>query len=78
MYSVAMKTLTVKQTEMLRDAMKALDGTVMAQGFSHSKHAVATGKALVSRGLLAFLKHSEYRGATIYRITDAGREAVTI
>lgn len=64
-------TLTKPQAAMLYAAAATEDGTVLGHGFSHGRHAIATGKALIARGLLVEVKGKA--SYTIYRITEAGR-----
>ena len=67
------KALTPKQTAMLADAARRIDGSVMSRGHSWGPHATVTGDTLRKRGLLEFVKDNGY---TVWRITSAGREAL--
>lgn len=76
-----MKKLTEKMTKMLRDANRSPDGsilgchhTALGRCVDNGRHAVATGYALVERGLL--VKTSSR--FCVFKITDAGRAVVSV
>jgi hypothetical protein len=66
--------LSKHQMAMLVEAAIVADGTVLAYGFSHGRHAASTGRSLVARGLL--VKWQDRASYTIFKITADGRKAV--
>jgi len=70
--------LTAKQQAMLATAVEHPDGTVRAAGFNHALHAEATAKALLTRGLLQYVRQALGGHGYIYKVTTDGRAALQL